>query len=278
MRLKLKIPKYITISKVTFVLSICLMVISFVSFVWTLCTASRLYFDFTNQGWRDFLNYYDAQLKIAGVGIAFFALWMTSARMKQTEDQIRSIVENNRFNNFFKHRDEFVKSLSSQEFMINLARYSGVNLNDLLLSYYGMFFSRSYENFEPKLREAKLKHVKDYLNDLNSERELNYNLTEYVSSGGHSLSMNQPAEFFLETSRTFSYLSENDSHLKNWLSQNLSSHEALNELCHLYYTYRLYMNVISFSGEKLSDFIFPQFVTNFTSFLNRNGIQILILD
>ena len=278
MRIKLKIPSYLTISKVTFSISIFLLIISIISFFWTLITIGRFYIDISSQGWKDFLSYYSPQLKIAGIGIALFALWMTAARMKQTEDQIRSIVENNRFNNFFKHRDEFVKYISLQEFMANLARYSNLNLNDLLLSYYGIFFSRSYESFNPKLSEAKVKHIKDYLNTLNSERDLAYNLIEYISSGGHSLSISKPAEFFLETSRTFEYLSDNSSQLKTWFSQNPSSREALNELCGLYYTYRIYMTVVSFSGEKLSDFIFPQFVANFTSFLKRNGLQILILD
>jgi len=203
---------------------------------------------------------------------------MTAERMKQTQDQIMAIVENNRFNNFFRHREEFIKYLSSQRFMINLAKYSDQNMNDLLLTYHGMYFSKNYENFKPKLEDYNLNHIKEFCIALNGDRDLSYNLAEYILSGRSELSFSKPSEFFLETTRAFRYLIGQENQLKNWFSENPSTRDSLGELCHLYYTYRIYMNVVSFSGEKLSNFIFPQFISNFTSFLNRNGMQILILD
>jgi len=278
MRIKLKIPNYRMITKTTFAISIGFMVVAFISFIWTLICESTIYFDFTSQGWSDFLDYYSPQIKIAGVGIALFALWMTAARMKQTEDQIRSIVENNRFNNFFKHRDEFVKYFSSQQFMINLAKYSNQNLNDLLLSYHGMFFTRSYENFESKLNKVILEHIKNFCNTLNEDNELNYNIAEYIASEYNKMPISTPSEFYLESTRAFDYLTKTNDQLKYWFDDNKTTKYIIQEMCHAYYTYRIYMSVIGFAGEKYPDFIYPQFISNLISFFDKNGLSILKLD
>jgi len=278
MRTKLKIPSYLTISKITFFISICLITIAIISFFWTLITVGRFYIDITSEGWNGFLNYYSPQLKIAGVGLAFFIIWMTAERMKQTQDQIRSIVENNRFNNFYKHRDEFIKHLSSQQFMVNIAKYSDFNLNDLLLTYHRMFYTSRYENFSPEIHSSKLEDIKEFCGALNDEKVLNYNLEEYIVSGDSTLSISKPAEFYLETNKAFSFLIENDTILRKWFSTNSTSRYAIQELCQLYYTYRIYMNIIAFSGEKYSGYVFPQFIANLTSFFKRSGISKLNLD
>ncbi len=192
--------------------------------------------------------------------------------------QIEVASDNNRFNNFYKHRDEFIKHLSSQQFMVNIAKYSDFNLNDLLLTYHGMFYTSRYENFSPEIRSSKLEDIKEFCGALNDEKVLNYNLEEYIVSGDSTLSISTPAEFYLETNKAFSFLIENDTVLRKWFSTNSTSRYAIQELCHLYYTYRIYMNIIAFSGEKYSGYVFPQFIANLTSFFKRSGISKLNLD
>ncbi len=167
---------YYRISRILFYTSITFICVSLLSFLWTLITSSRIYFDPSSTGLKEFISYYQPQIALAGVGIALFALWITSERMKQTKEQIDVMSDNNKFNNFYKHREEFIKYLSSQAFIVNLANYSKQNLNDLLLEYHGYFFTRRYDEFKPKIRPSIKNRMKSFFNSISETKELNYNI------------------------------------------------------------------------------------------------------
>lgn len=97
---------------------------------------------------------------------------MTAARMKQTEDQIRLIVENNRFNNFFKHRDEFVKYFSAKEYLKELSHNSKDLLERELLRFYEHFFYLNYQEFSTSINKYAKKNCQKFLEVL-KDSELN---------------------------------------------------------------------------------------------------------
>lgn len=160
-------------------MSVAFICVSLLSFFWTLITSSRIYFDPTSEGFKQFINYYQPQIALAGVGMVLFALWITSERMIQTQDQIKSITDNNRYNNFIKHRESFFDFMEENDFLRNMARRDSRDSKFFIGALYNSFYYSSYHFFEPNInpsigsyliiiRDKLLSYVNDGNVDLNN--------------------------------------------------------------------------------------------------------------
>lgn len=270
---------YFRISRILFYASVSFICASLLSFFWTLIISSRIYFDPSSNGLKEFVSYYQPQIALAGVGIALFALWITSERMKQTKEQIDVMADNNKFNNFYRHREEFIKYLSSQPFIINLAKCARQNLDDLLLQYHGIYFAKRYDEFEPEINEIKFNDIKLFFRQINNSRELNSGFDEtVVSDMPFSLSDQYPDHFF-EIKMTIDHLREINPLIDKKLGGKTKKCNCICELCKLYYTCRIMRNILTFAGNEIKIDDYPNsFVFKFHQFLEDSNLSKLRLD
>jgi len=147
---------YYRISRILFYVSVSFICASLLSFFWTLITSSRIYFDPSSTGLKEFISYYQPQIAIAGVGIVLFALWITSERMKQTKDQIDVMADNNKFNNFFKHREKFIGETKVKRLIKMFSRITSTDSELLAGFLYQDYYYASHNQFVPRLNETAL--------------------------------------------------------------------------------------------------------------------------
>jgi hypothetical protein len=69
-------------------------------------------FDFSEIGWAHFINIFKVPLSFIGLGIPIYGIILTMHRSQQNEKQLELFRINVNFNNYFKHKDEFVKRMT----------------------------------------------------------------------------------------------------------------------------------------------------------------------
>lgn len=117
------------------------------------------------QGFIEFERIFDFPIKVLTTSFILFGLWLTIERMKQTSMQIESISLNNNFNNFYRHREEFITYLEKE----SLLYIQGAKLtNDEKLNLYNKCFYSSYEKFEPIVNNYFLNLVHDFSQKIKS--------------------------------------------------------------------------------------------------------------
>ncbi|MCF8260346.1 MAG: hypothetical protein K9J12_06200 [Melioribacteraceae bacterium] len=98
--------------------------ISIITFLYLLIFQTSEYnFNPTVKGFSGFLTIFEFPIKLLTASVVCFGLWLTIKRMEQTNEQIRSITSNNRFNNFYKHREEFQKKFKEFSFIGKIQSY-----------------------------------------------------------------------------------------------------------------------------------------------------------
>lgn len=253
-----------------------ILILFLIALISDISSASKFNYSISSQGIKQLFEIYSISIQLGTALLAISALILTLERMRQTRAQIDSIDYNYRFNNFYKHREEFIKYSSKKSFIVNLAKYSEQNLDDLLITYHEMYFAQSYEEFDAKIKSYRLKEIKEYLKSLHQDKTLSYNLEEYIYDGKPPMSFNWPLEHYIETDNTITYLfNKYGDKLKEW---EKDCKDRLREICNLYYDYRIKSHILSFSGGGHIDMIPPQFIPNLVSFFRRTGLLILTLE
>lgn len=271
----MNIPTYQTISKAVFYFSLGLMTIALTSFVYTLIFISRIYIDFSSQGWNDFLDNYSPQLKIAGVGLALFALWMTTERMRQTQDQIKAITDNNRFNNFFKHREEFIKYFGSKKYIVELAKNSIELLDTHLLRIYEHFFYNTYTDFTTSLNSYARKHCYFFLNTLNDSNlnQKDVDISIIDQSSIREILKKNKSPIILITNYSLNLLKENRQMIKIYNQEKGKTETAkIADLLQINFLPKIIIDVLLFAGEKEIPDQFTNLHSNSTSYLYDIGL------
>ncbi|MCJ7647256.1 MAG: hypothetical protein MUP85_01460 [Candidatus Lokiarchaeota archaeon] len=90
--------------------------------------------------------------------------------MEQTQKQLEITQENVRFNNYYKHKEEFKILLKENEFFELITKKTGFKIEDFDAAIYSQFFNSSYKNFEPKLNESAKAEIFNFIDQIkNSE-------------------------------------------------------------------------------------------------------------
>lgn len=149
--------------------SIVLILIGIISFILTLLSAPIIFdFDFTNQGLKEFYNRNQYIVLIFAASITTSSLWITFEKMSQSEIQLK-------FNNFYTHREEFIKTFIENYFIKGIASANEIEPRALLVEIYSIIYYRTYENFNPVINnKLKVEIIKYY--DLVSSSPLNKNI------------------------------------------------------------------------------------------------------
>lgn len=114
---------------------------------------SQIQLDFSQEGFTFFFDLFDFPVKLLTAGAVLFGLWLTIERMKQTEKQIDSIVSNNRFNNFYKHKEEFVNFMLNRQVFTQFPSNKHANIKNYTVMIYNLAYSTNPEEFSGKIKK-----------------------------------------------------------------------------------------------------------------------------
>lgn len=157
---------------------------------------ANIVFALSIQGFVEFERIFDFPIKILTVSFILFGLWLTVERMKQTDQQIESITSNNRFNNFYKHREEFLKKFKEFGFIKSIQNYSqkhmknmvippdkkiniDLKIDDLASRFYEEFYYTKSNKFIDNFNEVAKNKINQLIKDItalprNYKNEINF--------------------------------------------------------------------------------------------------------
>lgn len=206
----------------------------------------------TIDSWNNLLNSFDTPITIGVFIIAIITLIFTIARIKQTDNTIDLIKDNNQFNNFYKHKELFKNYMLRTDSYWIILRNLNIHEDVVINKLYEHFYYKTYKVFKP---EMNLK-VKGYVLNLSQEIK-KYNksnladLIKQISTG--ELNINRPV-FRFELEDIVGKVYENLNHeLANRQKSRpfvygYSPHIFLSAL-HSYIKFELYEDVLGFDGE-----------------------------
>lgn len=100
-----------------------------------------------------FFDLFDPSIKIGAYLVGSLVLWLTLKRIEQTDEQIRMTETTYKLNNFFKHRDEFVKQFRDNTLFNELNKLVEKDFDSEIFAIYNYYYYSSYKNFEPSLNK-----------------------------------------------------------------------------------------------------------------------------
>lgn len=136
----------IFVQKLLGALSVALAILAVVSFGWILYQKEPWVLDLGPAGWSNFFFLYDGPIKALAAAIATSTLWMAVRRLSQDGD-------NNRFLNYFRHREELRKHIEADPQLhcwVEKAGQLNVNWSNEI---YREFFYPNHHSFVPRISE-----------------------------------------------------------------------------------------------------------------------------
>lgn len=180
-------------------------VISFLIFLYLLFFQTSEYsFNISVEGFSGFLTIFEFPIKLLTASVVLFGLWLTIKRMEQTDKQIESISSNNRFNNFYKHREDFLKRFENFNFLKKINQYQQLHNNNrgiapekkvtinltpynLASEFYSVFYYSHPSDFNYEMNEISKQNIDKFIEKISKlsmkdtyEIDLNSISNEYL--------------------------------------------------------------------------------------------------
>jgi len=116
---------------------------------------------FKSKAYKHFFELFDPSIKFSAAWLATTAIWLTLRRIKQAD-------ENNRFNNYLKHREEFRSQLRAHPLLNERIhkKYQGMK-GFFISNLYKSFYYSSFHEFLPIMNEKQKKKSEVFLTTIN---------------------------------------------------------------------------------------------------------------
>lgn len=161
-------------------LGITLLFLSILTIIVTVFTTSNLALSLTSSGLNNFYNYFGGSIKLGGASLALLTIYVTIVRMRQTNIQLKKMqeqldrskeqivvsMENNLFNNYYKHKEIFKDYFLKSKYVKFLEETKNVQVHIVLDNLYRFYFYKTYREFKPELSEESENLIAAYLNYL----------------------------------------------------------------------------------------------------------------
>lgn len=121
----------------------------------------------------------DIPIKILAAAIAILTIGITVYRAYQFDKGMEVANNNNQFNNYYKHREEFIKEFSDKTFFKEYREITGRDTSEYVKNLYNEFYYSSPNEFSPKIN-SEIKNKIDKFIDGVSNSKVNikdYNLS-----------------------------------------------------------------------------------------------------
>jgi len=252
-------------------------IISIVSLIFILCN-DKLVFEPSSNGFNNILDYFKFPISLMAAFLAALTINFTIKRINQTDNQINILADNNRFNNYYKLNEEFIKYFDGQE-LLSLYKKTFPNnsvfeINNHLQRLFKYFYGDNSKYFTTKILSKELNKINNYLlviddNVFNkSDWELttidysvlsnisDYNL-EIIKSFIKPLSEKLVAPIYSNRNLSVPNLKEIDKH-----------YLLMNEL---FLSVSIYESLLLFDGEKVNNY--SKLRNNFMNYLEKIGLK-----
>jgi len=233
-----------------------------------------------NEGFKNLIIYFNSAIQVGTVLLITLTICFTIYRMNQTKAQIDQMIDNNRFNNYYKHREEFVKFFQDNKLFQKLAEAYGYTLNQLLLEYYKIYYYKRDEEFQKRIKPSTLQAIEDFfaivrISGIDSENDLDLSeldLSDVSKPNGnymyHYLEIKKLIDGFNVLIKT---------------NLNMSDYQILifSELLDIYYNYLIILDILSFDGQPLSKYglsLFSYNLRNLCKKFNLKEVLIIKID
>ena len=225
---------------------------------------------------------YGGTSKVIAFFIAIIAIILTVKRMQQTKVQTDVMIDNVRFNNFFKHREEFITHFSKKKYLQVIAAGAKVKTEKIFMDYYEYFFYKSYSDFRTTLNDDALLNCKGFIANLTSSI-LNQKLVDLRTLKREDIIWPTPTGGFPLASIT-NYIS-NLIKAKHYKFEDHKGVEAnvhrfkVFSVVQAYYAYTIIADVLLFSGQQKDvEIERPNgFINNVQGYLDRLNIDIDVI-
>jgi len=148
--------KFQIFSKIFLLMSIILFIAFIFSSISIFINRTPSHIQLDSVGFSNILNIFSPSLQIGASSIVIFTLWLTLERMKQTQENIT-------FNNYYKHKEEFILFLKKMPFFDTIENQSKFEVDVLLPPIHSYFFNKSYKDFEPRLNPKSKNEIDHFI-------------------------------------------------------------------------------------------------------------------
>lgn len=263
----MKSKNYQIFSKAFLIISIILFIAFVFSSILIIINKTPSHLQLDSIGFANFLKIFAPSLQIGASSIIIFTLWLTLERMKQTQVNIT-------FNNYYKHKEEFIVFLKKMPFFDVIEKQSQFELEVLLPPIYSYFFNKSYKDFEPSLNSKAKKEINNFIQKIkeSSVSILNYNLENAPIDELKKLSelINQTIEPICAIYTETEVITVRQYCMKFGGRPIKSVEERFNLLSNLFWTISLYEDILSFDGTHQS--LRGNFALNFINYRGSIGL------
>ncbi|MCF8240760.1 MAG: hypothetical protein K9J16_05185 [Melioribacteraceae bacterium] len=262
------------------------LVSSMLIFLYILFFQSTTYkFNTTIEGFSGFLTVFDFPIKLLTASVVLFGLWLTIERMKQTDKQIDSIVSNNRFNNFYKHREEFLKSFEKFKFLKKIKEFQEHHRKNKLVPpakkihieidpelapklYKTLFYSKA-KKFSDKMNDETRSHIDTFIILISSlpmltEYEIDYDSIDVIVLD--EMMNNIPGEI---TTLTTSLASLDKSNIEH-SGHNLMNIPFFTKMNIIYWSATIFKELLEYDGVESEEI--GIFINNYNGLREEKGL------
>lgn len=120
------------------------------------------------KGISNILLIFDTPIKISVASLAILTIWMTLERMKQTQSQLEELSSNNRFNNYFVHKKEFIAEFKDNKLFVEFVEITNKDVSIELKNIYNEVYYKSPNTFEPQINSNTAEKINKLLFMMNA--------------------------------------------------------------------------------------------------------------
>jgi len=139
-----------------------LLVVAIASF-FSINTELNLVFLVNYESSKDFFKYYEFPIKFLVGAIASLSLGVTMLRAYQFDKNIIIVEDNYKFNNYYKHREEFNKRFQDETFLKTISELKSLSIDTYFIPLYNIFYYQSYHNFKPTINKEAKDQIENFL-------------------------------------------------------------------------------------------------------------------
>jgi len=243
-------------SRLAFYIAWALLLIGAGSFINILLTESSLSPSLSSRGFEEFFRLFGGPLSFLGASLVLFAAWLTLVRTENTQTQIDLLGQNNRFNNYYKHIEQFKSEFNEAPFMTRWFSLTGWKPQRVYMSIYREFYYQHPLDFAPKINPRTRKTIDEFLKKL-EQSTLNKTIFQLNESSDLVPLVNLSTSFGDSFKDLLNHLVERDSHglLQRFKERGLQEPESsdlrekFNSLNTVFLLYTLFCSLLVFDGE-----------------------------
>jgi hypothetical protein len=244
-----------------------------------ICDKWPIKFQGDTKGISNFFEYFKYPLDMTLVVSGALAIWLTLERMLQNEDRQVLLEDNNRFNNFFKHQEEFIKYFKNETLFELVYSMTGLSYPIQLLPIYKKYYYRSHKNFIPSINSTLSEHIDNYIEIVKNSKinQENFDLNTITRQEIISISkVNDRTIRTLIASLNARMVPEMKNYLLGQSYQKKEVNEILTKFVYLHEIFlslSFYYSLRAFDGDFSIET--ENFSTNFKNFEDIVGIGII---